>query len=720
MAQVPNVPLPNVAPSAQPTPTQQLDAPAQAFGANVGAQVANDLSEAQGKVSANLAEYANTVQTLVNKSTADQGTQAYTDYADQKVAQFKEQNPGLLAQQNLPALLDDLNTKRAELHGSMSPLAASMYDQESRRIQSYATSSASQFAVSATHKYNLDSADGTIKMNQQLMASHPTDLQALAQDYQSIAQAVHAKAVLNGTPDNLAVWETATAVSAGARQAISGLSNSNPIQAADLKKVYEDHGFLTPTDSDYLDKVLRAPLTAQGAAHIANAGMDAVLAAHPTVNGVPVGGPTNNPTNLQPLPNGHQWPGQTGVSGRFATFATPQAGVEAAVQNLQAYGSQHGINTLQGIANRWAPAGDGDNNPQAYAAALGKSLGIDPNAPLNMKDPALLHRIVQAQIPLETGRSGGSPVNRIEAQLPALLDNARTQAQAFAAKYGLDPDEVEQSVVQKTVANYDKYKLAYAQQNTADQASILATIEKGGANGEPLDSKDDLFKVPGMAEAYARLTPTQQKSLDANLYSNANQVTSARLDAHGQVRAMAALPDQQSSFLAQDFTDKSKWDLTRSDQIWALNEQARLRGEKVKTANEESTIQTIMKSPQFVSTLKQADITPTDPEYLKVAGAVQGELESWAANPANANKKPSAKDINAMAQKVFTNFAAAPKKSFFGLFTSTPGPEYAEVPDADRQFILSEQARRYPGVALNEQDISRLYHLGVRAPTNGH
>ena len=172
MAQVPNVPLPNVAPSAQPTPTQQLDAPASAFGANVGASVANDLSEAEGKVSANLAEYANTVQTITNKSNADQGTQVYTDFADQRVAQFKEQNPGLLAQQNLPALLNELNQKRAELRQNMSPLAAAMYDQESRRIQSYATSSASQFAVTATHKYNIDSADGSIKMNQQ--CSRPT------------------------------------------------------------------------------------------------------------------------------------------------------------------------------------------------------------------------------------------------------------------------------------------------------------------------------------------------------------------------------------------------------------------------------------------------------------------------------------------------------------------------------------------------------------------
>lgn len=716
MAQVPNVPLPSVQPSAAPTPTQQLDAPAEAFGANVGASAANDLSQATGKISEEQANYANAVQTITNKSLADQGTQAYTDYADGAVAKFKENNPGLLAQQNAPQLIADLNAKRAELRGSLSPLAGDMYDQETRRIQSYATSSANQYVVQATHKFNLDSADGTIKMNQQLMASHPTDLDALAADYQNIAQAIHAKAVLEGTPDNLAVWETATAVSTGARQAISGLSNSNPTAAADLKKVYEDHGFLTPTDSDYLDKVLRAPLTAQGAAHIANAGMDAVLAAHPTVNGVPVGSPTNNPTNLQPLDGGKQWPGQTGVSGRFATFATPQAGVEAAVQNLQAYGSQHGINTLQGIANRWDPKGDGANDPVKYATDLGHALEIDPNAPLNMKDPALLHRIVQAQIPLETGRSGGSnvnPVNQIEAQLPALLDNARTQATAFANKYGLDPDEVEQSVVAKTVANYDKYKLAYSQQNTADQSSLLATIEKGSQNGEPLSSKDELFQNPGAAEAYARLTPTQQHSVDASLYSNANQMTGPRLDAHGQIRAMAQLPEQRAQFMAQDFTDPNKWDLTRSDRVWALNEQAKLRNPKAQGGSEESLIKNVISYPSFKSTMAAAGIKPGDDEYTKVTGAVQGEVEAWQAS--NPGGKLSPTDINHMAQRVFTNFAAKPG-NFLGFKTGAPAPEYTEVPDADRQFILSEQARRFPGMDLNEQDIARIYHLGARAP----
>lgn len=716
MAQVPNVPAPQVSPSAAPTPTQQLDAPASAFGANVGASVAGDLAQAQEKVSANQAEYANTVQTITNKSLADQGTQAYTDYADDAVAKFKVNNPGLLAQQNAPQLIADLNAKRDELRGNLSPLAGALYDQETRRIQSYATSSANQYVVQATHKYNLDSADGNIKMNQQLMASHPLDMQAVATDSANIALAVRTKGELDGLPENLIKFETDNAISMGARQAVSGLSNSNPIGAADLKKTYEQHGMLTPQDSDYLDKVLRAPLTAQIGAHIANAGMDAVLGANPTVNGVPVG-PTNNPTNLQPLTNGKLWPGQTGVSGRFATFATPQAGIEAAVQNLQAYGSQHGINTLQGIANRWAPAGDGANNPQAYAAALGKTLGIAPNAPLNMKDTALLHRIVQAQIPLESGRSRGStnPVNAIEAQLPALLESARSQAQAAAAQYGLDPDEVEQSVVQKTVANYDKYKLAYAQQNAADKASLLSTIQQGGQDGEALSSKDDLFKAPGAAEAYARLTPEEQKSVDASLNANANQMTQQRFEAHGEMRALAGLhPDQ---FVATNF---DQWDLTRTDRVWALNEQAKLRAQTQKGVAEQTLIKQVMASPAFVSTMKQAKISPASRDYLKVAGAVQGEIEAWQQNPANQGKKtPTPDEVNGMAQKVFTNFAAQPTSSFFGLIQSHPHPAFNQVPDADRQFIINTMAQRHPGVTLNEQDIARLYHLGARAPTNG-
>jgi hypothetical protein len=90
--------------------------------------------------------------------------------------------------------------------------------------------------------------------------------------------------------------------------------------------------------------------------------------------------------------------------GGFASYATPQDGVAAMASNLTAYQDQHGINTLNGITARWAPQGDGANDPVAYAKTLSQLTGIDPNVPLNLHDPATLAKIIPAMAQVEHGR----------------------------------------------------------------------------------------------------------------------------------------------------------------------------------------------------------------------------------------------------------------------------------------------------------------------------
>jgi hypothetical protein len=90
--------------------------------------------------------------------------------------------------------------------------------------------------------------------------------------------------------------------------------------------------------------------------------------------------------------------------GGFASYASPQDGVAAMASNLTAYQDQHGINTLNGITARWAPAGDGSNDPAAYAKTLSQLTGIDPNAQLDLHDPATLAKIIPAIAQVEHGR----------------------------------------------------------------------------------------------------------------------------------------------------------------------------------------------------------------------------------------------------------------------------------------------------------------------------
>ena len=111
----------------------------------------------------------------------------------------------------------------------------------------------------------------------------------------------------------------------------------------------------------------------------------------------------NNPGNLRPLPNGQMWQGQTGVAGGFDTFGTPEAGDRAATINLQNQERLHGLNTISQIVAKWAPKGDGANDPAAYAATVGRMTGIDPNQPIDLNDPATLQKVKGALYTVEQG-----------------------------------------------------------------------------------------------------------------------------------------------------------------------------------------------------------------------------------------------------------------------------------------------------------------------------
>ncbi|TWA75636.1 TP901 family phage tail tape measure protein [Azospirillum brasilense] len=124
--------------------------------------------------------------------------------------------------------------------------------------------------------------------------------------------------------------------------------------------------------------------------------VDAVPA--PIVSGstrVPLGIRQNNPGNLR------RW-GDAPIVGGFARFNTPEEGLAAAARNLLTYQDKHGINTLGGIANRWAPAGDG-NDPAAYARSLSEQTGILPNQPLDLRDRDTLAPLLSAIIRQENG-----------------------------------------------------------------------------------------------------------------------------------------------------------------------------------------------------------------------------------------------------------------------------------------------------------------------------
>lgn len=111
---------------------------------------------------------------------------------------------------------------------------------------------------------------------------------------------------------------------------------------------------------------------------------------------LPLGLRNNNPGNLR------SW-GNTPTSGGFAQFGDMRDGLSAMAGNLLAY-SRQGINTIDGIIKRWAPASD-NNNTGAYIAHVSKLMGVKAGDALDMQNPDTLAALMGAITQHENGRN---------------------------------------------------------------------------------------------------------------------------------------------------------------------------------------------------------------------------------------------------------------------------------------------------------------------------
>ncbi len=88
----------------------------------------------------------------------------------------------------------------------------------------------------------------------------------------------------------------------------------------------------------------------------------------------------------------------------FQTFGTPEAGLQAMDNQLQLYGKR-GINTVEGLVSTYAPAGDGANDPAAYAAFVRQKAGLKPGQQIDLSNPLQRAVIQSAMLQMEKGNS---------------------------------------------------------------------------------------------------------------------------------------------------------------------------------------------------------------------------------------------------------------------------------------------------------------------------
>jgi hypothetical protein len=85
------------------------------------------------------------------------------------------------------------------------------------------------------------------------------------------------------------------------------------------------------------------------------------------------------------------WVGQVGIEPtgnppRFAVFATPEHGIRAMYRLLNNYQKNHGLRTIKGMVDRWAPSNE--NNTGAYVSFVASRAGYPADAHVDL---SLIH-----------------------------------------------------------------------------------------------------------------------------------------------------------------------------------------------------------------------------------------------------------------------------------------------------------------------------------------
>ena len=109
-----------------------------------------------------------------------------------------------------------------------------------------------------------------------------------------------------------------------------------------------------------------------------------------------------NPGNLR---IGENWRGLSTVDNgdrEFCVFIAPIYGIRALCKLLLNYQKKYDLKTIRQIIGRYAP--DIENDTSAYVKHVSDSVGIDPDAPVDVTNPEAMSHMLTAIIMHENGQ----------------------------------------------------------------------------------------------------------------------------------------------------------------------------------------------------------------------------------------------------------------------------------------------------------------------------
>jgi len=281
--------------------------------------------------------------------------------------------------------------------------------------------------------------------------------------------------------------------------------------------------------------------------------------APPAVSGgsdATIGQRQNNPGNLT-------FAGQPGASpgqgNRFAAFPDMPSGVAANANQLALYQTQHGINTVRGAVTRWVS--DPKANLTSYTDDIAKALGVGADDPIDLTDPTVQAKFIQAQFPHESA-GGGYVLNPADVQkgvqMAAAQRGQRVQvASGVAPAPAGAPPQQQASAAPQTPPGGD-----------APPAPVQVAgpgAPTGGAAPPPPPADASGQPPPGMTVAGERGDQSAQPPAPANLLPNG---LTPQQDALIRARRASARTGADVQSILSDISSMQSTNRTMNLQAW--------------------------------------------------------------------------------------------------------------------------------------------------------
>lgn len=378
----------------------------------------------------------------------------------------------------------------------------------------------------------------------------------------------------------------------------------------------------------------------------------------------------------------------TGTRDDFRQFGSYAEGFGAAWDQLKTYQSRDGLTTPRRMAGKWAPVSDG-NDQNKYVAAL-RSVGLDPDAEIDVNDPG------QAALLMKGMALAESPVGKrfskddIAAMLATGKD-APAPGQLEAGNINLFNRPVVKnadgtiSTVRSMSANFDGKEVLLP--TVSDDGKILSNeeaVEQYRKTGKHLG----IFDSPEHATAYAKTLHEDQERLyvpqDRQAPGLAGLTPADRLKYQGQIRTARRERVLEAGLTASAFENQISYGMDKGDFSAAEATVAKLEGMGAhKEAGELS--EKLAVSKQARTALDGTQGLP----LLEQAAAAKNDLDALI-TPGNA------KAVVAMREKV--DSVMEKRKS---AFIKDPAGYVAILPAMQGEMDFQERVRR--SLALQEE-----------------